>query len=97
MHVRDAEAAEGAAIAAVVDLAGNRVIEVGCGGGRLTRFAAARAKHVFAFDPNREAVASARQALSAAGFRNVEFAVHDAHALDLARRRFDLALCGWSL
>jgi hypothetical protein len=25
------------------------------------------------------------------------FAVHDAEALDLPRRRFDLALCGWSL
>jgi hypothetical protein len=27
----------------------------------------------------------------------VRFAVHSAEALDVPRRRFDLALCGWSL
>jgi hypothetical protein len=27
----------------------------------------------------------------------VSFAVHDADALNVERRRFDLALCGWSL
>jgi ubiquinone/menaquinone biosynthesis C-methylase UbiE len=97
VHVRDPDAAEPAAIAAIVELGGKRVIEVGCGDGRLTRFAAARAKDVFAFDPDAEAVATARQALSRAGFPNVEFAVHAAQALDVERRRFDLALCGWSL
>jgi hypothetical protein len=27
----------------------------------------------------------------------VSFGVHSAEALDLPRRRFDTALCGWSL
>lgn len=42
MQVRDGEGAEPAAIAAAVDLRGTRVLEVGCGDGRLTGFAAAR-------------------------------------------------------
>jgi 16S rRNA A1518/A1519 N6-dimethyltransferase RsmA/KsgA/DIM1 with predicted DNA glycosylase/AP lyase activity len=48
MQVRDGEGAEPAAIAAAVDLRGTRMLEVGCGDGRLTGFAAARATEVYA-------------------------------------------------
>jgi len=54
-------------------------MDVGCGTGRLTSFAAARA-----------AVPSELR-------QRVRFAAHSAEALDVRRRRFDLALCGWSL
>ena len=97
MQVRDARAAEPAAIAAVADLDGKRLLEVGCGDGRLTRFAAARASEVYAFDPDGELVAKAARALAPELLARVRFAVHDADALDQERRRFDLALCGWSL
>jgi ubiquinone/menaquinone biosynthesis C-methylase UbiE len=97
MHWRDGERREPAAIAELVELAGKDVIEVGCGTGRLTAFAAAHAKSVYAFDPNAEAVAEARAALAEELRDRVRFAVHDAESLDLPRRRFDLALCGWSL
>ena len=40
MQRRDPDRAEPAAIAAMADLDGKRVVEVGCGVGRLTRFAA---------------------------------------------------------
>jgi ubiquinone/menaquinone biosynthesis C-methylase UbiE len=97
MQWRDREGREAAVIGAVVDLDGKRVIEVGCGTGRLTTLVAARAERVYAFDPEAESVAQATESLGRDLRDRVRFAVHDAQALDLPRRRFDLALCGWSL
>jgi ubiquinone/menaquinone biosynthesis C-methylase UbiE len=97
MQRRDPDGVETAAIAAVVDLDAKRILEVGCGTGRLTSFAAARAAEMYAFDPDGDSVARARASLSDELRERVRFAVHDAEALDVPRRRFDLALCGWSL
>jgi ubiquinone/menaquinone biosynthesis C-methylase UbiE len=97
MYWIDREAVEASAIAALVELDGRHVLDVGCGDGRLTGLAAERAASVYAFDPNAESVERARASLPAAARHKVSFAVHSAEALDLPRRRFDLALCGWSL
>jgi 16S rRNA A1518/A1519 N6-dimethyltransferase RsmA/KsgA/DIM1 with predicted DNA glycosylase/AP lyase activity len=97
MLVRDAQGVEPAVIAGVADLDGVRVLEVGCGEGRLTRFAASRAREVYAFDPDRARVRTAAAALAPELRKRVSLGVHDADALDVERRRFDLALCGWSL
>src|SRR5712691_1226220 len=97
MQQRDDDGVEAAAIAALMPLDRKRVLEVGCGKGRLTAFAAARASSVYAFDPSAENVAAARATLTSEQRRRVRFAVHDVEALDVARERFDLALCGWSL
>jgi ubiquinone/menaquinone biosynthesis C-methylase UbiE len=97
MQVRDAQGVEPAAIAGVADLDGGRVMEVGCGEGRLTRFAASHAREVYAFDPDGARVRTAEAALAPELRKRVTFGVHDAEALDVERRRFDLALCGWSL
>jgi ubiquinone/menaquinone biosynthesis C-methylase UbiE len=94
---RDREGVEPAAIEHVVRLDGKRVLDVGCGTGRLTGFAAERAAYVYAFDPSADSVAEARAALTAEQAARVRFEVHDAQALDVPRRHFDLALCGWSL
>jgi ubiquinone/menaquinone biosynthesis C-methylase UbiE len=97
MQRRDDDGVETAAIAALVHLEGKRVLEVGCGKGRLTALAAARASSVYAFDPNAENVAAAEATLTSEQRRRVRFDVHDAEALDVACERFDIALCGWSL
>ena len=94
MHVPDLHEVEPRRIEALVPLEGTRVLDVGCGEGRLTGFAAARAASVYAFDPNAERVEKAR---AAAGAESVRFGVHGAEALDVERESFDVALCGWSL
>jgi len=73
------------------------VLDVGCGDGRMTRFAADRAAYVYAFDPDEDEVGKARSSLTREQARRVDLAVHDIAALDVGRERFDLALCGWSL
>ena len=64
MQRRDPAGVETAVIAERVELGGQRVLDVGCGRGRLTAFAAARAAHVYAFDPAAENVAQASAALA---------------------------------
>ena len=63
--VHDPEQAELAAIHAVLpSFAGKRVLEVGCGDGRLTRHYSAEAAAVTAIDPDAKAIDDARVALS---------------------------------
>ena len=94
MHVADLHETEPRRIEALVTLEGARILEVGCGEGRLTGFAAARAASVYAFDPNAERVEKAR---AEADVKRVRFGIHGAEALDVERESFDVALCGWSL
>jgi FkbM family methyltransferase len=97
MHRRDQAGIETNAITSLVPLDGKRVLDVGCGEGRLALFAANIAARVYAFDPNAERIAQARASLSSAQARRVRLAVHEIAALDVERERFDIALCGWSL
>ena len=94
MHVPDVHGAEARRIEALVPHEGARVLDVGCGEGRLTGFAALHAKSVYAFDPNEERVEKAR---ATTDVDRVRFGVHGVEALDVERETFDVALCGWSL
>ncbi|HSK08561.1 MAG TPA: class I SAM-dependent methyltransferase [Vicinamibacterales bacterium] len=78
-------------------LAGARVLEVGCGDGRLTRLYAHRAGSVLAIDPDPERIAAAR-ALGGVSDDHVEYRA--ASVLDAsiaAERPFNLAILSWSL
>jgi 2-polyprenyl-3-methyl-5-hydroxy-6-metoxy-1,4-benzoquinol methylase len=84
------------------DLIGKRVLEIGCGDGRLTWRYASQAAQVVAIDPDTEKVNRARQDLPVKLSARVSF-----HATDLAgyvaqnppgdAGQFDLVLLSWSL
>ena len=95
--VLDPEGAHFSALQRVADFADARVLEVGCGDGRLTVPVAQRAASVLAFDPDEEAVDAARQAFPAELAGRVTFAVASATAIEIPRSAFDIVLFSWSL
>jgi ubiquinone/menaquinone biosynthesis C-methylase UbiE len=93
----DPEGAHLAALRRLADVRGRRVLEMGCGDGRLTQGLAAEAASVLAFDPDPDAVAEARAALPAELADRVEFRVATAEQLEVERASFDLVVFSWSL
>jgi 16S rRNA A1518/A1519 N6-dimethyltransferase RsmA/KsgA/DIM1 with predicted DNA glycosylase/AP lyase activity len=85
-------------ITALVDLVPTlhraRVVEVGCGDGRLTRRYAARAASVFAFDPD-EVAMTALRADPPSG--TVDLCTSTAHSVDIPEGSADVVLMSWSL
>ena len=97
MAVLDPEGAHLAALRRLGDFAGRRVLEMGCGEGRLTLGIAADAAHVFAFDPDADAVARANDALPDELAGRVTYKVASATQLELEPHSFDLVVFSWSL
>ena len=95
--VLDPEGAHLAALLRVADFRGARVLEMGCGEGRLTAGIAAAADHVLAFDPDAEDVEQAREALPAELADRVSFRVASADQLEIEPGSFDLVVFSWSL
>ena len=79
----------------LVDLAGKRVLEMGCGDGRFTYLYAHAADSVLGIDPNRRRIREARRERPRELARRVKFRV--AKTIAPPRRRFDVALFSWSL
>ena len=78
--------------------AGQRVVEIGAGDGRLAWPLARSAALWVAVDPDPDEVASAAANLSdAAGTRPVRLVLGDGRALPLSAATFDQALFTWSL
>jgi 2-polyprenyl-3-methyl-5-hydroxy-6-metoxy-1,4-benzoquinol methylase len=96
-RVLDPEGAHLAALRRLADFSGERVLELGCGDGRLTLPVAAQAAYVLAFDPDAEAVERARRALPAELADRVEYRVASGSEIEVERGAFDLALFSWSL
>ncbi len=71
------------------DIKGRRVLDIGCGGGWITRLLAAKGAFVTAFDISLEGAISTRERLKADGLSNGSVMVMDAHALALPNSIFD--------
>ncbi len=98
MIVIDPEETETAALNNVgAELTGKRILEVGCGDGRLTWRYALRAGTVLAVDPDAEEIALALAATPVALRGRVEFRAAGLEALRPDAGPFDAAVLAWSL
>jgi ubiquinone/menaquinone biosynthesis C-methylase UbiE len=93
----DPDGVEIVTIKELVDLGGLRIVEIGCGDGRLTFECAREATSVFACDSDEDAIRKARAATPGDLRRRIRFEVADAAELELPKGEFDLALFSWSL
>jgi 2-polyprenyl-3-methyl-5-hydroxy-6-metoxy-1,4-benzoquinol methylase len=80
-----------------VSLRGKRVLEIGCGDGRLTLQYAPIASSVMAIDPDRSSIDEAAYQQAVRGIGNVGFHVGSIERLHERGPAFDLALFSWSL
>jgi ubiquinone/menaquinone biosynthesis C-methylase UbiE len=78
-------------------LSGARVLEVGCGEGRLTWRYAQATRSVVAIDPNLERLSTAPRDCPTELRERVHFVQADAERLALRRGEFDRAILAWSL
>ena len=81
----------------LADFRGARVLEMGCGEGRLTRGIAADAASVLAFDSNAALVEEAQASLPSELTDRVAFRVAKAEEIEVERGSFDLVVFSWSL
>jgi ubiquinone/menaquinone biosynthesis C-methylase UbiE len=95
--VVDPDGIEIATIRELVELRGRRVVEIGCGDGRITFACARQAASVFAFDADEELIRKARAATPGNLRSRITFEVADAAEIDLPESKFELALFSWSL
>lgn len=80
-----------------VDFTGRRVLEIGCGDGRLTRDYARVASSVVAVEPDATKVRLARRMAGSEGLSKVSFLIGAAERVRFGGGPFDIALFSWSL
>lgn len=93
----DPEGAHLEALRGLAHFGGKRVLEMGCGEGRLTAGIAVEASHVLAFDPDAESVAEGRRSLPAELSERVVYRAASAQEIEIERAAFDLVVFSWSL
>ena len=97
MRVLDPEGTHLAALRRLCDFHGKRVLELGCGDGRLTVAIAADAASVLAFDPDSAAIERARRSLPTNLAGRVDYTVASGTQIELVPRSFDMTVFSWSL
>ena len=93
----DPEDTETRALHDYADFHGKRVLEIGCGDGRLTWRYADQAAHVVAIDPDTEDIATALEDCPDDLRDKIEFRALRLAELAVPAEKFDLALLSWSL
>ena len=96
VHI-DPEGNEIEALQRIGDWRGNRVIEIGCGDGRLTLRLAGLGAVVHAIDPHAEAIRMARKNRPKKFARRIRYRVGQAEHLEQREASFDLAVFSWVL
>src|SRR5438270_13626871 len=78
-------------------LKGRRILEVGCGDGRLTFQYAPTARQVMAIDPDRLSIEDALDEQAALRVSNIDFRVDSIEQLPARGAPFDVALFSWAM
>jgi len=76
---------------------GKRVLDLGCGDGRLALGVAPFASSVEGLDPDADTIQGAVGAARELGIRNAHFEVGAAQHLPYPDRRFDVVMLSWTL
>ena len=93
----DLEKHEVHALKAMTDWRNKRVIEIGCGSGRLTRRLARLGAQIEAIDPDRKLIATAKKDLPGHLSDRMRFKVGSALDLKYPKQTFDIAVFSWVL
>ena len=94
---KDLEKFETKILHKLVDFNGRRVLEVGCGEGRLTWNYARSVKQVVGIDPDPDAVRVANYDMPADMRKTTALACASSLKLPFPHESFDIALLSWSL
>ena len=97
MPTLDPEGAHLAALRRLGDFTERRVLELGCGEGRLTVGIAEHASHLLAFDPDADAVKRARRSLPADLCERVTYQVASGREIEIEPHAYDITVFSWSL
>jgi 2-polyprenyl-3-methyl-5-hydroxy-6-metoxy-1,4-benzoquinol methylase len=91
----DPEGNEVGALRRVADWRGRRVLEIGCGDGRLTHRLASLGARVQAIDPDAALIRKARRKLPSSFASRARFRVGTADSLEYPAGTFDLVVYSW--
>jgi ubiquinone/menaquinone biosynthesis C-methylase UbiE len=95
--VKDPEGFETQYLNQFVDFQNARVLEIGCGDGRLTWKYAVKADHTFAFDPQFDELRLARADCPADLQPRLHLVNASAYDIPHPKNTFDIAILAWSL